>query len=59
MGDADAKVGRNNFGRENVMGREGLGDRNENGDLFITFCAQNELVIGGTLFKHKEIQKYM
>ena len=41
------------------MGREWLGDRNENGDLFITFCAQNELVIGGTLFKHKEIQKYM
>ena len=58
MGDANAKVGRENVGREDVMGKEGLGDRNENGDLFIDFCAQNELVIGGTLFKHKNIHKY-
>ena len=35
-----------------------MGDRNENGDLFLDFCAQNELVIGGTLFKHKGIHKY-
>ena len=40
------------------MGKEGLGDRNENGDLLIDFCAQNELVISGTLFKHKNIHKY-
>ena len=58
MGDANAKVGRENVGIEDAMGKEGLGDRNENGDLFIAFCAQNELVIGGTLFKHKNIHKY-
>ena len=40
------------------MGKYGLGDGNENGDLFIDFCAQNELVTGGTLFKHKNIHKY-
>ena len=26
--------------------------------MFIDVCAQNELVIGGTLFKHKNIHKY-
>ena len=56
MGDANAQVGRINVGREDVMSKEG--DRNENGDLFIDFCAENELVIGGTLFKHKNIHKY-
>ena len=50
MGDANAKVGRDNVERGDVMG---LGDINENEDLFIDFCAQNELVIDGTLFKHK------
>ena len=54
MGDANAKVGRENVGREDAMGKEGLGDRNENGDLFIDFCAQNELVIGGDPFQTQE-----
>ena len=58
MSDINAKVGRNNVGRQNVMGKEGLGDRNENGDLFLDFCAQNELVIGGMFFKHTDIHKY-
>ena len=40
------------------MGREGLGNRSENRDLLIDFCTQNELVIGGTLFEHKNIHKY-
>ena len=47
MSDINAKVGRNNVGRQNVMGKEGLGGRNENGDLFLDFCAQNELWLAG------------
>ena len=31
---------------------------NENGERFLEFCAINDLVIGGTLFKHKDIHKF-
>jgi hypothetical protein len=39
------------------MGRHELGDRNENGKMFVDFCVHNGLVIGGTLFIHKNIPK--
>ena len=51
-------IGRNTQGIENVIGAEGLGeDANENGAHFISFCVANNLVIGGTLFPHKDIHK--
>ena len=34
MGDMKAKVGQDNTGRELIMGKEGIGDINENGKLF-------------------------
>jgi hypothetical protein len=57
MGDLNAKVGSNNQGWEMVMGRHGLGDMNENGELFAEFCLNNDFVIGGTLFRHRNIHK--
>jgi hypothetical protein len=39
------------------MGMCGLGVKNENRELFIDFCTQNGLVIGGTMFIHKRIHK--
>ena len=57
MGDADAKVGQHNLGWERVMGRQGLGRMNENGERLAEFCALNELVIGGKLFEHRDIHK--
>lgn len=57
MGDFNAKVGAENLGLEQVMGQHGLGVMNENGELLVDFCASNELVIGGTLFPHKECHK--
>jgi len=59
MGDLNAKVGEDNSGYELFMGREGVANsrRNDNGDRFVEFCATNQLVIGGTLFKNKEIYK--
>ncbi|XP_068240894.1 uncharacterized protein [Palaemon carinicauda] len=58
-GDFHAKVGRNNQGIENAMGVEGLGEFfNENGAHIIGFFSVNNLVIGGTLFQHKNIHKY-
>ena len=38
------------------MGKEGLGDMNENGELFTDWCGTNYFVIG-TLYAHKEIHK--
>lgn len=58
MGDLNAKVGSDNKDYEAIMGRHGLGARNDNGDRFVEFCQQNSLVIGGTIFPHKEVHKH-
>ncbi|VDP55590.1 unnamed protein product [Schistosoma mattheei] len=57
MGDLNAKVGMDNTGYEDTMGRHGLGDRNADGERFANLCAFNKLVIGGTIFPHKCIHK--
>ncbi|VDP23363.1 unnamed protein product [Schistosoma margrebowiei] len=57
MGDLNAKVGIDNTGYEYIIGRDGLGERNENGERFANLCAFNKLVIGGTIFPHKRIHK--
>ena len=57
VGDLNAKVGQENEGLEHVMGRHGVGERNENGQLFVDFCASHDLVIGGTIFPHKDCHK--
>jgi len=43
MGDFNAKIGSDNVGREHVMGREGQ--------------INETIVIGGSLFRHKQIHK--
>ncbi|VDP42803.1 unnamed protein product [Schistosoma margrebowiei] len=57
MRDFNAKVGTDNTGYEDIMGRHGLGERNENGERFANLCAFNKLVIGGIIFPHKRIHK--
>jgi len=57
MGDLNAKVGADNKNFEHTMGRHGLGTMNENGERFAELCSNNNLVIGGTLFPHKQIHK--
>lgn len=57
IGDLNAKVGDSNDGWERAMGKFGLGTMNENGELFAEFCTEHDLVIGGTLFPHKDIHK--
>ena len=44
MGDFNAKIGANNTGYERMMGKHGL-------------CAENSIVIGGSVFTHKEVHK--
>lgn len=53
----NAKIGSDNVGREHVMGREGLDEISENGEVFADFCSFNNIVIGGSLFRHKGILK--
>ncbi|KAK3740237.1 hypothetical protein RRG08_054258 [Elysia crispata] len=57
MGDANAKVGSDNISCEEVIEKQGLGVMNDNGERFADFCSLNDLVIGGTIFPHKDIHK--
>ena len=57
MGDANAKIGADNTGYEDIMGKHGLGTMNNNGERFANLCAFNSLVIGGSIFPHKRIHK--
>ncbi|XP_070508684.1 uncharacterized protein, partial [Chironomus tepperi] len=57
MGDLNAKVGSDNSNREFVMGRHGIGTANDNGERFVELCTSHGLVIGGTVFIHKDIHK--
>ena len=41
------------------MGQHGLGQKNENGERLATFSGNNDLVNGGSLFKHRDIHKIM
>ncbi|MBN3277657.1 CC171 protein, partial [Polyodon spathula] len=62
MGDLNAKVGSDNTGRERIMsfalphmGTQVCGTMNENGEKLCYFCGMNRMVIGGTIFEHKNI----
>lgn len=57
IGDLNTKVGRPNEGREKIMGKNGCGEMNENGERLADICGLNDLVIGGIIFEHKEIHK--
>ena len=55
MGDLNAKVGEDNEGYENIIGSHGVGERNDNRERLVDFCALNNLVVTGTIFPHKLI----
>ena len=57
MGDINAKIGSDNNGYETCMGKEAMGERNNNGQRLIDLCLENGLVIGGSVFQHKTIHK--
>lgn len=49
MGDFNAKVG--GVSTNKVVGRFGLGERNDRGDRLIQFCTDNDLVVHNTWFQ--------
>ena len=50
-------MGYENRDYERVMGKQGLGLRNDKGERLCEICDMNELVITGTLFPHKTSHK--
>lgn len=53
MGDLNVKVGSDSILLVHVMGKRGLGDRNDNATMFVDFCN----FISGTLFEYRACQK--
>ncbi|KAK2723402.1 hypothetical protein QYM36_001913 [Artemia franciscana] len=58
VGDLNAKVGADRKYCPEVLEPPGLGQINENGALLVNFALSNDLVVGGTLFEHKNVHKY-
>ena len=57
IGDLNARVGEDNTGKERAMGTKGFGCANNNGERLSDLCVESRLVIGGTLFMHRDIHK--
>ena len=59
IGDWNVKVGEEQLGDEGIVGKFGMtGERNDNGERFVSICALNNLAIASTMFPHKEIHRY-
>ena len=57
LGDFNAQIGSDNSGLEQIMGKHAMGTRSDNGNRFTEFCSFNSLIIGGSVFPHKECHK--
>ena len=55
MGDWNAKIGKNLF-KSKIIGKHGLGERNEHGDSLEDFCQSNDLIVGNTFFQQPSLQ---
>ena len=54
MGDFNTKIGNDNKGYEDILGKSGVGVLNDNGQRLIDFCQLNDLVIGGSAQGHSQ-----
>ena len=57
IGNMNAKVGSENSNCERAMGKHGCDVMNDNGERLVDFCLNNNYVIGGTIFAHRDINK--
>ena len=56
LGDLHARVGDGEL--EGVAGKYGVSGENESGERLLDMCVEQELAIGNSFFKKKEINKY-
>ena len=59
IGDMNAKVGNSSDTNSSnpSIGPHGMGVRNDNGSRLVNFCDRAGLIIGGTMFPHRDIHK--
>lgn len=57
LGDFNARVGSNKHAWPRVLGSHGYGKENSNGLMLLSLCAEENLVITNTVFKHKDAHK--
>ena len=58
MGDLNAKVGGEQDPLQEIVGKHGLGERNDRGDMWVDKCATHEQVIMNTWFQHHQRHLY-
>ena len=56
-GDLNARVEMDNTSKERTMGTHCYGYINNNGERLVVLWEETNLVIGGTLFRHRDIHK--
>ena len=56
MGDFNAVVGEER--NENIVGKYGLGNKNERGEMLIEFCKRNDLILTNTWFQNEKRRRY-
>ena len=56
LGDLNARVG--NEVIKVIVGRHGVPGKNESGERLLEMCAEQELVVGNSLFKKNHVYRY-
>ena len=57
LGDLNVRVGNEVIDR--IVGQHGMPGTNESGKRLLEMCAEQKLVVGDSLFKKKDVYKYM
>ena len=55
MGDFNAQVGDDTQGYEDIIGKEAMGTRTNNGERLLDLCSSFSLKIGGSIFPQKKV----
>src|SRR5277367_5522719 len=58
IGDFNAKIGTRKIGEDNIMGKSGIGERNERGERLIEFATSRKLYIANSKFPKKSSRKW-